>query len=440
MSSVTITLTEAPRTLLQSVMSEPRPTTPETQPHALASKVKHLDRMLKQFKDYKDPLSNRLRNWGEGVLQIVHTHRTSSPERIANIAQERISVLAEILVNPLDGAPLKDPRLMRGWTWEKHMHDDCRRLFKKVSGLDGGVMEVNPDVHLFARAMIRFRDGFPITESQSERKSQSGQTVEETALVPQDLSLSGKRPFKYPPAFYQSLMKMAVAQRHLEMLQEDMDSTVVSMDESLAEIRERSREELENVEAAVAYHEAELQRRLSSIHETHNSQVTEILAQLDVLQQSYTRNIAALEERLETANARNDAEAETLMAQVAAMHQEHQTTIAALGGRLDQLNQNHAQEVVQVETQFNTAIQAQQATIASIREEQRQTTFHLQGLVQQSHQSVQIMHSSLTTANTQNAHNQSVIGQLHSRISSLEGQLGGLQYQASRRREVCTIS
>lgn len=117
-----------------------------------------LTAILVDYESWDDPLSKRIFKWGAEVLQFDLTDKREFTEVFRSNVEKRINHLVrEILVNPLDKAPLKKPLLVDAeWVWEEWMYKDYVQ-FSAISPFNGNPMK---DVvsHVFAEKMIQWAE------------------------------------------------------------------------------------------------------------------------------------------------------------------------------------------------------------------------------------------------------------------------------------------
>jgi hypothetical protein len=103
-----------------------------------------------------DLLSNQLLDWCIDVI-FDDGYSEMLDEQYINTLTKKIQKLTnEILVNPLDRAPLEEPLIVDQSLWEKWMWEDFNQLSPMPNRV---VME-----HSFAAAIIRWRKSLPIAE------------------------------------------------------------------------------------------------------------------------------------------------------------------------------------------------------------------------------------------------------------------------------------
>lgn len=123
--------------------------------------VRVLCDILEKYKEWKDPLSQKLFAWGVAVVSIdlEGTTQAELDQGVISLADELAS---KVLRNPLDNSPLEKPMLDRGlWVWEKAALDDYRSIAPKAhSPFDNKPFDVMP--HHFALDVMEWTSSLPV--------------------------------------------------------------------------------------------------------------------------------------------------------------------------------------------------------------------------------------------------------------------------------------
>jgi len=351
---------------------------------------------LERYQECNDPLSCQLFRWGTEVLQLVVNQGPGAAEKFKAEVQQRVHALAtDILINPLNGCPLRSPVIERGWTWDEPTHRDCRALFDATSPLDGGVMSAAPYPHLFAREIMQLVGDFlPPAE-----KAQGGPAGPVVLFAP-DPNLDAARRF-----VYQRLANVAVVRMQQRQLREDMGLALMRVDEQLAQAQELDRQVMGDVEAKIRQHEAELKQRLEGIEQIHRDEEEKLNRQVADLAIAHRARTAELEKRMVDMDGANRAVAGALKQEVIQMHAQHKETTSKLGEQIAALNVAHAKAENKLTEQLTTAVATHKQAIDAARQHHDQVVFKLHTQAAASSQNIQHLQAALHHQQTLNAKN-----------------------------------
>lgn len=124
----------------------------------IAEALDNLTFIASQYTHYDDPLSRKLHQWCVNVITEFDDSQVVDKEYIEDVALKIHELTHEILVNPMDKAPLLNPILVNDElpVWERRMWVDYQRVCE-MPAQDGRI-------HEFARDMLQWRNELPIAE------------------------------------------------------------------------------------------------------------------------------------------------------------------------------------------------------------------------------------------------------------------------------------
>ena len=139
-----ITITKTVKQLEQSQIA----------PKSWGDSLNDLPKIRETYASWNDPLSQRVITWIGATWETACSY-SSRVVGIDEFAREAIEDLrSNILINTMDGTPVKEPKLDRIWTWE---NDDLQLYLQNIgsdSPYDGEKMQIVD--HLFAQAMLQW--------------------------------------------------------------------------------------------------------------------------------------------------------------------------------------------------------------------------------------------------------------------------------------------
>jgi len=157
---------------------------------SLVDSINTLAQILDTYESWEDHLSLRLYEWGARVIEVAPKFNKDTDANLKLKVDEYIHVLMrEILLNPLNGLPLKDPILDREWVWEKSMLDEYKTL-SLLSPYDA--KPINATVHLFAKAMLGWVQSLPYTSECLLKYSASPENASTSTNVTPSMQFSEK--------------------------------------------------------------------------------------------------------------------------------------------------------------------------------------------------------------------------------------------------------
>jgi hypothetical protein len=388
--------------------------------------AEELSRILGVYHECDDTLSQDLLLWGTGVLRTIVEHRDDSEDGIATLAQERLGVLSrEILINPIDQRPLEDPVIERGWTWEHRMHAEYRNFFL-TSPLDDQPMSSEPSSHLFASEMIHWMHRVPTLRARAAVAIPSGNGALRQVGLPG--TFSQLAPFL--PVVYQQLAQAAVVRRQNRQLREQMEYALVRVDQCMVQMRDRSRQAVEEAVARAREHEAALQERIALINRTHQDTLAGLNGQIASMEERHRAGVAAFEQQMAATDQANIAAVNGLRRQIEAMNQEHQLARVALERQIELRTQENRQEVARLDAQLVQTTQANQAAMATIAATHGRTVAGLQNQIAENVVRLGQTQAHLAAAETRNAQSaaeiqntRSALAQAQQRISQLQNEV-----------------
>lgn len=397
--------------------------------------VDRLSAILTRHIENTDTLSVRLFRWGATVLQTAKSsmsnqeEKDDGDERILSIAREKIAVLVdEILVNPIDNSPLKEPILERNITWESWTHREYKTLFS-ISPLDDGEMLQNPPPHLFAREMIQWAHDFtpslgtPALAHFPEHRVAVGNSGGQ--LIPAHLEALARHPQLIGPRrwIYQRLAQSVVLREQNRTLREEMEGALVRADQFVSEMQQKSQIVIAEAMQRAGEHEEGIRGKIESVNQIHKKALAELNEQMSWIEQTHKENISTLEKRIASMDAVNAAIAGSLKAQVVAMNQEHQRTTTALQNQIHSINESHRSSVSMLEGKISSS----NAAISSMSRSHQTKVSNLKGQLSHSATSLQQAEQVIRQEQQRNANNVAEINNLRNERARAQREMANLR-------------
>lgn len=395
-SSVTITL-------------PPAPSEPSRADYGKA--VESLSNIIANHTDKVDPLSKKLFEWGTGVIDRALKNMSKSQNVIAAIAQERLDVLSKILVSPLDGSPLQDPRSERDWVWEARQHAECRWLFSSVSPFDNQPMSPEPPSHLFAKEMIDWLHEQITFRALILRPAASSdfQPIELAVLSNDPVSAMFRR------VNYQVRAKLAQQKK----VDEEIDKVKLWAEQGAIQLREENQQARQEALVQRPAQEAALQQLVDSIIGTCQRTVDAANAETAATKAFYEEAHAEEVRR----NQENHAALQTLSERFDVMEQHHQSDRVEWVQQNVVINQRWAQTVSELEEHQRVTTQVHQEAVTTLEGTVTGLRTQLDEHVNQLHQT-QVQ---LQQANAENVQNTQVIQNQRSIIAQMRQEIQGIR-------------
>jgi hypothetical protein len=310
----------------------------------------HLLDIFEKFEEQTDPLSINIRHWGANLFETAAN--TANSEKIMQIVQECLGILVyEILVDPINQAPLKDPILERSWVWERQMHSEYRKHFS-VSPLDEIAMLENPPPHFFAKEMLAWVKGIESIVPQR----QTSATISQEQMT---------------------LLAKAHAARSKELarqIQEKMEWGLVEVKRETASIQEASTLAMEKAVQNAMQAQQELERQVEIIQKIHAETLAGLQKQMSWREDVHKTKIAALEKRFSSLDQVNSATMASLNNQVQALNQDHKKLVSVFEDKIANLNQAHAINLANFENQLSSIKKDHHSALSSLHSLQNKYT------------------------------------------------------------------
>ncbi len=259
--------------------------------------------ILDRYESWHDPFSERLFRWGVEILpsNLPEGH-IPSEEEIAYGAQKVDELTREILISPLDRAPLREPVLERQWLWERWQLEDFQTLFL-LSPFDGMPFE-EIQRHRFAEELLYWLQSLAENIPSSGESSDSSELVEMSQSSQLDASLiqeSNDDQSKMLKMFtYMTLARNANLERSLrEGIRNPIEDASLIQAKLLVETRRLVMLEKQVAAAKEAERKQWLDGELSTRDEIHTSERNILKNQLD----DTSKRLTSTEERAGKAEA-----------------------------------------------------------------------------------------------------------------------------------------
>jgi hypothetical protein len=193
--------------------------------------------ILETYHDWDDLLSQKMITWIREVIRTAGSYE-GDIDKISEVAREKIRELRDgILVTEYKRRPLRDPQLVRSWTWEKESLDLYRLKRGDLSPHDGKKIESKE--HLFAKAMLDWMSNTPLGR---EREELHLACVE--ALNPKQAE---EEVIMYGLAYrsHMEARRLQQNQKHIQAVEKTCSETLALMEVKLGEQAIRFKAELE---------------------------------------------------------------------------------------------------------------------------------------------------------------------------------------------------
>ncbi len=258
--------------------------------------------ILDRYETWNDPFSQRLFRWGVEILPAhLPDDYVPNEEEVAYGAQKIEELRKQILISPLDRAPLREPVLEREWLWERWQLEDFQTLYH-LSPFDGMPFE-EIRRHRFAEELLYWLQSLAENRSPSlGESSSSGELIEMSRSYHLNASLiqqSNDDQSKVLKMFtYMNLARNANLERGLrEGIRYPIEEASVIQGNLLVETKKLIKAERRLSEAKERAREEWLQGELTTRDQVHTSERTILKDQLD----DTSRRLTNTEKRAEKA-------------------------------------------------------------------------------------------------------------------------------------------
>jgi hypothetical protein len=280
--------------------------------------------ILWDYKDWTDPLSKSLSQWGVDVLKL----KSVTDEGLLNTALTMIEYLQKnILVNPLDcvnHSPLSDPVLERQWTWEKSWFKQWPLIDDTgLSPFDKQPMgAVKP--HTFALEMLKWLGGLPLNTPKTLATS-SPTPNNSSPLIVQAGLISPVNKSLFTFLLNKAAQNYAVI-ASVRDVRQDIVKTSKLAEKLTEQTKKQCEQEREKLQEDMKAHEKRLAERLEHIDLNHESTVNVLKS--DIKQGKHKLEVLAekhkdLQEKADNLDTQNRS---------------MQSTIAYMQGQINNLN------------------------------------------------------------------------------------------------------
>ncbi len=294
------------------------------------AQLSNIARLYAKRMDYDDPLSRKLHIWCLEVIRDFDPNQTMDKEYIEDIAARIHELTHEILVNPLDSSPMRNPILVNDELplWDMATWNGYQRSF--------GMPSQEDREHEFAADLIAWRNELPIAElNPTIELTQPGfqplqelvgrlpkPTIEE---VEDDIPLTSKQ------IMYVTMRAVALDNQREEntteflsgqvkairALWQDAQKQIVEMKD---EIKKRELERTERINQSLASMQKTYNASLSNMHAAYQKSLTTMENNYRIEAQAMSQHLNALQGQLNTAVARANANERQVALQTGELH------------------------------------------------------------------------------------------------------------------------
>jgi hypothetical protein len=263
-------------------------------------------------KDWQDPLSKSLIQWGADLLKL---NSTNEGELLTATVTMVDHLRKNILANPLDFAKhslLVDPVLERHWTWEKSWFE----LWPFVDGTGLSPFDKKPmgaiKPHTFALKMLKWLGGLPPSTPQTLVTSNSP-----TPLTIQANSIHQLDPVnKSLLTFLLNKAAQTYATiANVKEVRQDMVKTSELAAKLTEQTKKRCEQEREQLQKEMAAHEKRLEKRIEHVELNHDSTVNVLkstISQGNHKLEMLAKDHAAIQVELNNSKAQNRSMGQTI--------------------------------------------------------------------------------------------------------------------------------
>jgi hypothetical protein len=414
---MTITITETVRDIPIPLVLTPK--------NSANKALDKLATIFGKFSEWNDPLSQRVFSWGVSTLEKIED--PAEEEAFIKLAMERTDeLMREILINPIDGQPLKEPVLEHTWTWERWIHTDYRHLFNGISPLDGGPMENDPPPHLFAQEMLQWAHRF----------------------VPAILPSYSIVPFSYgalnrdlvtEPAVrhhaYKKLAKRARKFRQNQQFCEAMETRLRDFNQNTEQMRRTNAQMSVWAQEDALQHEADISQRIAAIDHTYRETLSGLENEIASTHQAHRDDIASLEKRIASVDQAHSEVAVTLQAQIGSLQVTHRNTIAALHQQITAQDLLRRAEISRVEGQLASTVKAHDVAMTSASNQHKTEVTKLESTLTQTHHQLDQTNQTLNRAQEYSAQLAANIQHLNNVVAEEKSRCQRLQHAARRAKD-----
>ncbi len=242
------------------------------------------------FEELNDETSVKLFAWTAKILKVDLPQEAEMEEFKAwtESGREAINELAlDILINPLDRAPLKEPMLgSDGWVWEKWILDDYQ-TFSKTSPFDGKALSAK--VHQFAQEMLAWMESVKSLIGDTASTSCISADVASSTTAPRylDRAILGNNTANNPLKFfnYYNRAQNAILLKKIKHQAEIIKQAAVDTALFKEEIRKASKKDIEAASLKLKEQEQKIGERIESMAENNKKTTDSLHAQIQGVKQ-----------------------------------------------------------------------------------------------------------------------------------------------------------
>lgn len=284
-----------------------------------------------RFESWNDPLSNQLHLFVGTTLQKARSYSRTGAD-LYPIVQERIAKLRSILVGA-DKAPLRDPILVQGRTWERWVYDEYSNrcsVMPEESKPHTYAIEINAWIERTMRFLPRTEVAPPSTNRQ---------------LTP---ALFRSSDPALAQLVLQQLMEKEALMQIVKEMQVWMELQAGILEETRQEMIILSESALKIAQERAEGHEEALKKQLADIQMIHAKTVAELETEKAWRAVETEKKITELEQRANALDQQRVQERQAIAAQVEAIKQSQLNQERALSVQLNSLKQTHSSIVNQL--------------------------------------------------------------------------------------------
>lgn len=356
-----------------------------------------LTAILVDHESWDDPLSKRIFKWGAEVLQFDLTDERGFTEAFRSNVQKKINHLTrEILVNPLDKAPLQKPILVDSeWVFEEWMYKDYIQFFD-VSPFSRKPIK-NVISHIFAEKMVQWAEtinvfildfDFPST-SITVAQEQKDLMVVNGPIVLSQSALTGQAANSQLVAqskmiTYTILAQNALLEKGLQLMRKEIEQSTQTVARFREQMQLMIRQEKALAEQQARAHEQALNQRINQIENTHGAvvnvlnsnieagfqQLKNTQKKLELIEQNCLSKEGEIQKLLQEEKRREEnsmLHEKQVKEQIERIDKTHQDNVNVLNSRIDQESHQHQATRVQL-NHAEEASQRQAREISQLRQ------------------------------------------------------------------------
>ncbi len=327
----------------------------------LEDAIGQLSSLLHEYKECDDHLSKTILLWGMQTLDKANEQLLNRDKDLKKIADELLQELArQILVNPIDRAPLQEPRLERKWTWERWMHAECKNLGVMRSPLDGDLMEDVPKEHFFAKRMLVW-----MRATQSILGfSQERQVVVMDCLEP--LGEADPSVKKMMAIAYQTLGHRVAETQQKQEAKRIAEEGLMRVHDALARYEEISRQVIVKAKEQSLITKRQIQERITSIEGTYSQTIADLQRQIEMIDKAHASDREALENRIAIMDDSREAIVSVLKEDLEKMNLQHHDSVVKLTKQIEEITLSTNHQVLRLTKQLDSIGVSHQESVGGL--------------------------------------------------------------------------